>query len=132
MKDCIFCKIAKGEIPSFKIYEDEQIFVFLDVNPTTNGHMLLIPKKHYQDLLSLDEEILTHAVQKVKEKIYPFMKEKLHCEGLTICQNNEYGQEVKHYHIHLIPRYQNDQVKMEYNQDIILPIDQIHSTLEEK
>lgn len=132
MKDCIFCKIIKNEIPCFKIYEDDQILIFLDVNPTTNGHMLAIPKKHVQDLFSLDEKIITHTVKIIKEKIYPLMKEKLHCEGLTICQNNEYGQEVKHYHLHLIPRYQDDKIKMNYNENMILPIDQTHSTLKEK
>lgn len=132
MKDCIFCKIIKGDIPASKIYEDEKIFVFLDVNPSTNGHMLVIPKEHYQDLFSLDEEIIVHSVKVIKEKLYPLMKDRLHCDGLTISQNNGFGQEVKHYHIHLVPRYKKDQSTITYNQDLLLPIDQVYSILKEK
>ena len=132
MNDCIFCKIVKGEIPASKIYEDEKILVFLDVNPSTNGHMLVIPKEHYQDLFNLDEEIITHSIKVIKEKLYPLIKSKLNCDGLTICQNNGYGQEVKHYHIHLIPRYNNDEFVSSYNKDILLPNDQVYSTLIEK
>lgn len=132
MNDCIFCKIVKGEIPASKIYEDEKILVFLDVNPSTNGHMLVIPKEHYQDLFNLDEEIITHSVKVIKEKLYPLIKSKLNCDGLTICQNNGYGQEVKHYHIHLIPRYNDDGFVNSYNKDILLPNDQVYSTLIEK
>lgn len=132
MKDCIFCKIIKGEIPSSKIYEDEKILVFLDVNPATNGHMLIIPKEHYQDLFTLDEEIITHSIKVIKETLYPLMKEKLKCDGLTLGQNNGFGQEVKHFHIHLVPRYNNDHHKHTYNKDILLPIDEVYSTLTEK
>lgn len=132
MKECIFCKIIKGEIPSFKIYEDEKVLVFLDVNPATNGHMLIIPKEHYQDLFSINEEIVTHSIKLIKEKLYPLIKEKLKCDGLTISQNNGLGQEVKHYHIHLIPRYKNDCDKHTYNKKTILPIDEVFSTLIKK
>ncbi len=132
MNDCIFCQIVKGEIPASKIYEDEKILVFLDVNPSTNGHMLVIPKEHYQDLFNLDEEIITHSVKVIKEKLYPLIKSKLNCDGLTICQNNGYGQEVKHFHIHLIPRYNDDGFVNSYNKDILLPNDQVYSTLIEK
>ncbi len=132
MEDCIFCKIVKGAIPASKIYEDDQIFVFLDVNPSTNGHMLVIPKKHYQDLLSIDEEIISHAVKVIKEKLYPLIKEKLHCDGLTLGQNNGFGQEVKHYHIHLVPRYKDDHHIHTYNQDLLLPIDEVYTKLIEE
>ena len=129
MKDCIFCKIVNNEIKSHTIYEDELVKVFLDANPETNGHMLIIPKKHYQNILDLDEKIIPHAVKIIKEKLYPLMKEKLHCDGMTIAQNNEYGQEVKHFHIHVVPRYENDQDYHSYNKDILISIEDIYSKL---
>lgn len=132
MNDCIFCKIVKGEIPSSKIYEDEEIMVFMDVNPATNGHMLVIPKEHYQDLFDIDSKIITHSLDVIKNKLYPLIKDKLNCDGLTISQNNGFGQEVKHYHIHIIPRYENDNDTHTYNKDIMKPVDSIYSILKEK
>ena len=129
MEDCIFCKIVSNEIKSHTIYEDELVKVFLDANPETNGHMLIIPKKHYQNILDLDEKIIPHAVKIIKEKLYPLIKEKLHCDGMTIAQNNEYGQEVKHFHIHVVPRYENDQDYHSYNKDILISIEDIYSKL---
>ena len=105
--DCIFCKIINGDIPSYTLYEDELIKVFLDVNPISNGHSLIVPKKHFTDIKDIDLEILTH-IQKIVKELFPKYKEKLNCDGITLCQNNEYGQEVKHYHLHIIPRYEND------------------------
>ena len=129
MEDCIFCKIVNNEIKSHTIYEDELVKVFLDANPETNGHMLIIPKKHYQNILDLDEKIIPHAVKIIKEKLYPLIKEKLLCDGMTIAQNNEYGQEVKHFHIHVVPRYENDQDYHSYNKDILISIEDIYSKL---
>ena len=129
MENCIFCKIVNNEIKSHTIYEDELVKVFLDANPETNGHMLIIPKKHYQNILDLDEKIIPHAVKIIKEKLYPLIKEKLHCDGMTIAQNNEYGQEVKHFHIHVVPRYENDQDYHSYNKDILISIEDIYSKL---
>ena len=105
--DCIFCKIINGDIPSYTVYEDDLIKVFLDVNPITNGHSLVVPKKHYKDINDIDLDTLTH-IQKTVKDLFPKYKEKLNCDGITLCQNNEYGQEVKHYHLHIIPRYEND------------------------
>lgn len=129
MEDCIFCKIVNNEIKSHTIYEDELVKVFLDANPETNGHMLIIPKKHYQNILDLDEKIIPHAVKIIKEKLYPLIKEKLNCDGMTIAQNNEYGQEVKHFHIHVVPRYENDQDYHSYNKDILISTEDIYSKL---
>ena len=129
MEDCIFCKIVNNEIKSHTIYEDELVKVFLDANPETNGHMLIIPKKHYQNILDLDEKIIPHAVKIIKEKLYHLIKEKLHCDGMTIAQNNEYGQEIKHFHIHVVPRYENDQDYHSYNKDILISIEDIYSKL---
>lgn len=129
MNNCIFCKIINNEIKSYTIYEDELIKVFLDVNPNTNGHMLIIPKKHYQDIRDIETELITHSIKIIKEKLYPLVKEKLHCQGVSIAQNNEYGQEIKHFHIHLIPRYENDLGTVNYNQKILLDVEQVYTTL---
>ena len=108
--DCIFCKIIKGDIPSYTIYEDEIVKVILDINPVSNGHMLIIPKTHYVNLMDIDDCVLSHIMNTSKD-LYKKYKDKLNMDGLTITQNNDYGQEVKHYHLHLIPRYENDNIE---------------------
>ena len=75
--DCIFCKIIRGEIPSYTIYEDDIVKVFLDVNPVTNGHMLIIPKNHYENAFDIDTNIISHSVNLIRDKLYPIIKEKL-------------------------------------------------------
>ena len=115
MDNCIFCKIIKGEIPSYTIYENENIKVFMDINPIAKGHSLVIPKKHYTNLFDMDEEVLKEIDEVIKE-LYPKFKEKIGAEGLTRMQNNELGQEVKHYHMHLIPRYNNDNFEPKVNE----------------
>ena len=129
MKDCLFCKIINNEIPSSTIYEDDLIKVFLDINPTTNGHMLIIPKKHHVNVMDIDENVVSHALKVIIEKLYPMLKKNLGCDGLTIVQNNEYGQEVKHYHIHLIPRYQDDLVSDSYNKEMLIPVEEVFAKL---
>lgn len=129
MKDCLFCKIINNEIPSSTVYEDDLIKVFLDINPTTNGHMLIIPKKHHVNVMDIDEDVVSHALKVIKEKLYPMLKKNLGCNGLTIVQNNEYGQEVKHYHIHLIPRYQDDLVSDSYNKEMLIPVEEVFARL---
>ena len=104
--DCIFCKIIKGDIPSYTIYEDDIVKVFLDVNPMSPGHMLIIPKKHFENLDDIDIDTLTH-INKIAKKMYILLKEKLNIDGMSIMQNNGDVQEVKHYHLHLIPFYQD-------------------------
>ncbi len=126
--DCLFCKIINGEIPSKTIYEDDLVKVFLDINPNSNGHSLIVPKKHLQDFRELDDELLLH-IHKLINKLYPIYKEKLQCEGLTICNNTELGQEVKHFHVHLIPRYPNDEIKLLSNKELLLDLDEIQSKL---
>lgn len=105
--DCIFCKIANGEIPSMKIYEDDIVLAFLDINPDTDGHTLIIPKKHYQDLDDIDLNTLNH-INKISKKVKKLLEEKLNCEGMSLLQNNGYVQEVKHYHLHLKPFYKGN------------------------
>lgn len=102
--DCLFCKIIEGSIPSYKIYEDEVVLAFLDINPETNGHTLIIPKKHFKDMDDIDLDTLNH-IFKIAKKLKQVLTDKLNCDGLTFCQNNGCAQEVKHLHLHLIPKY---------------------------
>ena len=105
MEDCIFCKIIKGEIPSFKVYEDEYVFSFADINPIAEGHTLIIPKKHTRDLWEIDEKYLI-AVHLASKKIIAAVSEALKPSGVAAMQLNgeSVGQSVLHYHLHLIPR----------------------------
>ena len=111
MKDnnCIFCKIASGEIPSRMIEENDMLKVVLDVGPATKGHVLIIPKEHYRNLYDLPEEVAAE-VMKMAKKLALKMKENLNCDGVNIIQNNEEaaGQTVFHFHMHVIPRFSND------------------------
>ena len=109
MDNCIFCKIANGSINSNTIYEDDLVRVFMDANPVSIGHLLIVPKKHYENILDMPNELLMHE-QIVAKKMLNLLKDKLNIDGLTLTQNNLYGQEVKHYHLHLIPRYVNDNI----------------------
>ena len=108
MKDnnCIFCKLANGDIPTNSIYEDDDFKVILDASPATKGHSLIIPKSHYKDIYEIDEELAGKAF-KLAKKLTISMTEKLGCEGFNILQNNKEvaGQTVFHFHMHLIPRY---------------------------
>lgn len=122
--DCLFCKIIDGSIPSNKVYEDDTVLVFLDINPNTNGHMLIIPKEHIVTVDEVSSSLASHIVE-VEKKMHKLLTEKLNCDGLTIVQNNDYGQEVKHYHVHLIPRYNNDCWKMAFRQDNLLDVKEV-------
>lgn len=109
MKECIFCKIAKGEIPSATLYEDEEFRVILDLGPANKGHALILPKAHYENLYDLPDEMAAHAMILAK-KIATKMKGILNCDGYNLVQNNgeAAGQTVFHFHMHLIPRYTDD------------------------
>lgn len=111
MKDCncIFCKIANGEIPSTTLYEDEDFRVILDLGPATRGHALLLPKEHYSNLFELDDAVAAKALVTAK-KVAAKMKAALGADGFNLVQNNgeTAGQTVFHFHMHLIPRYQDD------------------------
>ena len=104
--DCIFCKIANGEIPAATIYEDEKFRVILDLGPATKGHALVLPKAHAANLFEMPDDLLKEAVL-VAKKVAGKMKDVLPCDGFNIVQNNGpcAGQTVMHFHIHLIPRY---------------------------
>lgn len=112
-EDCIFCKLANGEIPSRTLYEDEQFRVILDLGPATKGHALILPKEHADNLYELPEE-LASACLVVARRMAVRMRETLKCDGLNLVQNNGEvaGQTVEHFHLHLIPRYRNDGQKI--------------------
>lgn len=107
--DCIFCKLANGDIPTNSIYEDSDFRVFLDAAPATKGHCLIVPKEHYNDLYELDDAVASKVLPLAK-KMMKLLKEKLNWDGFNIMQNNGEiaGQSVFHYHMHLIPRYKGD------------------------
>lgn len=111
MKDenCIFCRIAAGDIPSTTIYEDEFFIVIMDLSPATKGHALIIPKEHMADIFEMDEKT-AGKLFKLAVRIAKAMKKALNCDGLNIVQNNGEiaGQTVRHFHLHLIPRYEGD------------------------
>ena len=111
MKDenCIFCKLANGEIPTATLYEDEDFRVILDLGPATKGHALILPKEHYANLYEIDEEIAGKAF-KLAKKMVTELTEVLGCDGYNVVQNNgeAAGQTVFHFHMHLIPRYKDD------------------------
>lgn len=112
-EDCIFCKIAAGEIPSATLYEDEDFRVILDIEPASKGHALILPKEHYANLYELDDEIAAKVLVLAK-KLVAALTDILKCDGYNIVQNNGQaaGQTVFHYHMHLIPRYEDDTVKI--------------------
>ena len=113
MKDenCIFCKLANGEIPTATLYEDEDFRVILDANPASKGHALIIPKEHYANLYELDETLAGKAMILAKKMITK-LTEVLGCDGYNLVQNNGEcaGQTVFHFHLHMIPRYKDDGV----------------------
>ncbi len=117
MKDsnCIFCKIANGEIPSATLFEDEMVRVILDISPASKGHALILPKDHYANLYEIDEEVAKHVIVTAKRQAIK-MKEALGVEGINIVQNNGEiaGQTVFHYHMHIVPRYEGDKVNIKW------------------
>ena len=108
-KDCIFCKIANGEIPASTVHEDDMFRVILDMSPATKGHALILPKKHMADIFEMDSETAEKAFV-LAAKVAKGMKAALNCDGLNIVQNNGEvaGQTVFHFHMHIIPRYEGD------------------------
>lgn len=115
MKDsnCIFCKLANGDIPTRSIYEDDDFNVILDMSPATKGHALILPKEHAATIYEMEEEVLAKAMQLAKKLIVQNTP-KLGAAGYNLVQNNGEcaGQTVSHFHLHLIPRYENDGQKI--------------------
>lgn len=104
--NCIFCKLANGEIPTNTVYEDEDFRVILDAAPAAKGHALILPKEHYADIYEVEEETLARAA-KLAKRVIAHGKEALGCDGYNLLQNNgeAAGQTIFHFHMHLIPRY---------------------------
>ena len=109
--DCIFCKIINNEISSYKIYENDMVLCFLDINPLSSGHTLIIPKKHFKDISDIDSEYLS-SINDATKYVYNLLMSKLGPDRIRIVQNNGICQEIKHYHVHLIPVY-NDMLDMD-------------------
>ena len=115
MESCIFCKIIKGEVDCFKIYDDEDLIVILDRFPNNIGHSLIIPKKHVQNIFELDDN-LSGKILKAASKIARAIKNGLQADGVNILQNNgeAANQTVNHFHMHVIPRYFGDTVEIKW------------------
>jgi len=113
MDNCVFCKIVAGQIPSYKVYEDEQTLAFLDIKPTSAGHTLVVPKKHYANLEEVPEDVLAAVIKTVK-KIGKSLKDNLPTAGYNISENNDpiAGQIIPHLHFHVVPRTSNDGFKL--------------------
>ena len=111
--DCIFCKIANGEIPGRTVYEDDDFRVVLDLGAGTRGHSLILPKEHYANVYELSDDAAS-KVMIVARNVASKLKDKLGCAGMNLVQNNgeEAGQTIFHFHMHLIPRYKDDGQKM--------------------
>lgn len=109
-KDCIFCKIINGEIPSMKVYEDDEFLAFMDINPAVRGHTLVIPKYHCRNILDTPENVGKNFYN-VISKVSNAVKKAFNAEGIYVFQQNENaaGQEVFHSHVHIIPRYKGDE-----------------------
>ena len=128
-KDCIFCKIVRGEIPSHKVYEDDDVLAFLDISQVTKGHTLVISKKHYDNFLSTPKEDM-HKVMDVAQRIGQVQIMRLGAKGVNILTNvnKEAGQSVYHFHVHVIPRYEKQEgfrIEMKENdnlKDLSLPV----------
>ena len=111
--DCIFCKLANGVIPTNSLYEDDVVKVIFDAGPASLGHVLILPKEHFDNVYALDDDTAAHVFQ-VAVKVAKALKEGLNLEGLNIVQNNGEiaGQTVFHFHMHIIPRYKGDTVNV--------------------
>ena len=106
--ECVFCKIINGDFSSYKIYEDDKILAFLDINPYCTGHTLIIPKDHTLDFNTIDRDTMIYILDKAKD-IAKLVVDRLHADGFTLIQNNGNFQEVKHFHLHIIPKYNNEE-----------------------
>lgn len=113
--DCIFCKILKGDIPSYKVYEDDSFIGILDINPSAKGHVIIIPKNHAANIFELSEKD-AKEIFVVAKKIAEAIKKAYQPDGINILQNNgeAAGQTVFHLHVHVIPRYKDDTIKIEW------------------
>ena len=133
--NCIFCKIVAGQVPCTKLYEDEDVLAFLDINPVTYGHTLVISKEHYSTFLSTPKAIM-NKVMNVAQRIGQVQIEQLGAKGVNILTNcyEAAGQTVRHFHVHVIPRYEStDGFKLEFKtSDIKYPLVEVMEKLTDK
>ena len=118
MKDCLFCKIIKGEISSYKVYEDDYTLAFLDINPEGLGHTLVIPKKHFDNYNDIDMKTIEH-VNNAGKIVFNKIKDNLKPDGIRLVQNNGIIQDVLHYHLHIVPVYKDDRENKDDFHDIL-------------
>jgi histidine triad (HIT) family protein len=109
MSDCLFCKIIKGEIPSYKVYEDDDVVAFLDITPVNSGHTLVVPKEHYEDMTKIPDELLCKVIRVIKH-VAPAALKAVGSTGFNLGQNNGKvaGPMVDHVHFHITPRFEGD------------------------
>lgn len=109
MNDCLFCKIIKGEIPSRKVYEDKNVYAFLDISPVNEGHTLVMPQKHYETILDAPSEVLCNLITVIR-KIVPSILQAVKSESFNLQVNSgkTAGQIIPHLHFHIIPRFPDD------------------------
>ncbi|MFA5421031.1 MAG: HIT family protein [Patescibacteria group bacterium] len=134
MDNCIFCKITSGEISSFDIYEDDVVKVFLDLNPVSRGHMLVVPKGHYENIFDCPEDVLSRMI-KVSKKMSNICKEKLGASAVNIFNNSgkDANQEIFHIHFHIVPKYENDGLKLDFigKKDINVDLEDLQKIITE-
>lgn len=118
MNDCIFCKIIAGEIPSATVYEDEDFKAIMDIAPAAKGHVIILSKKHFANVFELEDTVAAKVLV-VARKIAKAIKEELNCDGINLLQNNgeAAGQTVYHFHMHVIPRYNDDHVNVPWTHE---------------
>jgi len=112
-EDCIFCKISAGELPAMVVAEDDHTVSFMDINPWTRGHALVIPRNHSRNLLEIGEDDLAHVAAAAK-RLAARMRERLGCDGINLLNSSEPAawQTVFHFHVHVIPRYEDDPLRL--------------------
>lgn len=119
---CVFCEIVRGNIPSYKVYEDDVCIAILDISQATIGHTLIIPKKHFKNIFELDEETAAHLF-KVVTILSKKISKALNVDNMNILNNNGAlaGQSVDHFHIHIIPRYEKDNLEIRFSSNKLSP-----------
>lgn len=130
VEGCVFCKIAAGEIPSKTVYEDDDFRAILDISPASKGHVIILPKNHADNIFEISDEDAS-GIMLVAKKIASKVKNVFGCDGVNILQNNgeAAGQTVFHLHVHVIPRYENDNIRIKWTQHEDIDIDSVYNEL---
>ena len=130
VEGCVFCKIAAGDIPSKTVYEDDDFRAILDISPASKGHVIILPKNHADNIFEISDEDAS-GIMLVAKKIASKVKNVFGCDGVNILQNNgeAAGQTVFHFHVHVIPRYENDNIRIKWTQHEDIDIDSVYNEL---